>query len=321
MLYDGRLVRNTLLKKKLAFGFIVIVLLLAAAYFLFPEILLDLARNVERRSSGLVKREARVDDHRIVYLEGGKGETILLLHGYGGDKDNWTRFAKYLTSDYHVVIPDLAGFGESSKLSKDNYDIENQVTRIDRFAEVLKLGVFHMAGHSMGGMIAAVYGVKHPQKVLTLALMAPAGLKSPQKSEFARQLEKGINPYLVGTPDEYEKLISFLFVKPPTIPAPVKIALAAQKISQRAFNEKILTDLRKANLSLETFLPAIHAPVLIIWGDTDKILDVSCVSILEKKLENYHTVIMKEMGHVPILERPQETAMSYLYFLKNTTYE
>jgi pimeloyl-ACP methyl ester carboxylesterase len=309
------------LKKKLAFGLIVIVLLLAAVYFLFPDTLLNLARNVERRSSGLVKKEVQVDDHKIAYLEGGEGETIVLVHGYGGDKDNWTRFAKYLTRDYHVVIPDLAGFGESSKLSKENYDIENQVTRIDRFAEVLKLGKFHMAGHSMGGMIAAVYGTKYPQKVLTLALMAPAGLKSPQKSEFAKQLEKGFNPYLVSSPDDYDKLIAFLFVKPPTIPAPIKIALAAQRISQRAFNEKILSDLRKAHLSLEAFLPAINVPVLIIWGDTDKILDVSCVSILEKKLKNYQTVIMKETGHIPILEKPQETATSYLYFLKNTMFK
>jgi len=309
------------LKKKLAFGLIVIVLLLAAVYFLFPDTLLNLARNVERRSSGLVKKEVQVDDHKIAYLEGGEGEIIVLVHGYGGDKDNWTRFAKYLTRDYHVVIPDLAGFGESSKLSKENYDIENQVTRIDRFAEVLKLGKFHMAGHSMGGMIAAVYGTKYPQKVLTLALMAPAGLKSPQKSEFAKQLEKGFNPYLVSSPDDYDKLIAFLFVKPPTIPAPIKIALAAQRISQRAFNEKILSDLRKAHLSLEAFLPAINMPVLIIWGDTDKILDVSCVSILEKKLKNYQTVIMKETGHIPILEKPQETATSYLYFLKNTTFK
>jgi len=309
------------LKKKLAFGLLIIVLLLAAVYFLFPDILLNLARNVERRSSGLVKKEAQVDDHKIVYLEGGEGEIIVLVHGYGGDKDNWTRFAKYLTHDYHVVIPDLAGFGESSKISKENYDIENQIKRIDRFAEVLRLSKFHMAGHSMGGMIAAVYGAKYPQKVLTLALMAPAGLKSPQKSEFAKQLEKGFNPYLVSNPDDYDKLIAFLFVKPPTIPAPIKIALAAQRISQRAFNEKILKDLRKAHLSLEPFLPAINAPVLIIWGDTDKILDVSCVSILEKKLKNYQTVIMKETGHIPILEKPQETATSYLHFLKNTTLE
>ena len=304
------------MKKKLAFGLIAIVLLLTGAYFLFPEMLLNLARNFERRSSGLIKKEARIGDHQIVYLEGGEGETIILLHGYGGDKDNWTRFAKYLTRSYHVLIPDLAGFGESSKLPEENYDIENQVTRIDRFAEVLKLGEFHMAGHSMGGMIAAVYGAKHPEKILTLALVAPAGLKSPQKSEFAKQSEKGINPFLVSTPGEYEKLISFLFVKPPPIPTPVKIALAAQRISQRAFNEKILKDIRKAHLSLEPFLPAVHAPVLIIWGDSDKILDVSCVSILEKKLKNCRTLIMKEMGHVPILERPQETAMAYLYFLK-----
>ena len=306
------------MKKKLIIGLVVVFLLTAAVYFLFPDILLNLARNVERRSSGLVKKEAQVDDHKIAYLEGGEGETILLVHGYGGDKDNWTRFAKYLTRDYHVVIPDLAGFGESSKLSKENYDIDNQVMRIDRFAEVLKLSKFHMAGHSMGGMIAAVYGARYSQKVLTLALVAPAGLKSPQKSEFAKQLEKGVNPYLISTPNDYEKLITFLFVKPPTIPAPIKIALAAQKISQRAFNEKILNDLRKAHLSLEPFLPAINAPVLIIWGDTDKILDVSCVSILEKKVKNYQTVIMKETGHVPILEKPQETATSYLYFLKNT---
>jgi len=308
------------LKKKLIIGLIVVFLLTAAVYLLFPDILLNLARTAERRSSGLIKKEVQVDDHKIVYLEGGEGETILLVHGYSGDKDNWTRFAKYLTSDYHVLIPDLAGFGESSKLSKETYNIEDQVERIDRFAEALKLGKFHMAGHSMGGTIVAVYGARYPQKVLTLALVAPSGLKSPQKSELAKHLENGDNPFLVRTPDDYEKLIAFLFVKPPAIPAPIKIALAAQKSSQRAFNEKILNDLRKAHLSLEPFLPVIHAPVLIIWGDTDKILDVSCVSILEKKLKNYQTVIMKETGHVPILEKPQETATSYLYFLKNTAF-
>lgn len=227
------------MEKKLAFGFIVIVLLLAAFYFLFPDMLLNLVRNVERRSSSLVKIEARVDDDQIVYLEGGEGETILLLHGYGGDKDNLTRFAKYLTRDYHMVVPNLASFGESSKLSKENYDIENQVTRIERFAEVLNLGEFYVAGHSMWGMIAAGYGAKNPRKILTLALMAFSSLKSPQKSEVAKQLEKEINPFLVSTPDEYEKLITVLFVKPPPIPATFKIVLAAQKISQRAFNEEI----------------------------------------------------------------------------------
>ena len=77
--------------------------------------LYNLARMDTWRSAGLVKKEIQVDSHRIVYLEGGQGETVLLLHGFAGNKDNWTYFAEPLIRDYHVVIPDLAGFGESTK--------------------------------------------------------------------------------------------------------------------------------------------------------------------------------------------------------------
>jgi len=87
-------------------------------------------------------------------------------------------FAKYLTGDYHVVIPDIPGFGESSQIQKASYDAENELKRIDRFTEVMKLERFHLAGNSMGGMLAVMYGATYPQKVSTLALLAPAGVGS-----------------------------------------------------------------------------------------------------------------------------------------------
>ena len=88
-----------------SFGLIALfVLLIVGIYFLFPETMFKLAVKAERHSAGLIKKEIQVDDHKIVYLEGGKGQTILLLHGFGADKDNWTRFAKYFTGDYHLVI-------------------------------------------------------------------------------------------------------------------------------------------------------------------------------------------------------------------------
>jgi abhydrolase domain-containing protein 6 len=68
-------------------------------YFLFPETVFNLALKAGRHSAGLAKKEIHVDDHKIVYLEGGKGQTILLLHGFAANKDNWIRFAKYLTND------------------------------------------------------------------------------------------------------------------------------------------------------------------------------------------------------------------------------
>ena len=126
-----------------------------------------------------MKKEIQVDDQKVVYLEGGKGQSILLLHGFAANKDNWIRFAKYLTNDYHVVIPDIPGFGESSRIQSESYSVENQMKRIDRFTEILKLEKFHLAGNSMGGMLAGMYGATYPRKILTLALLAPGGVGSP----------------------------------------------------------------------------------------------------------------------------------------------
>ena len=301
------------------------VFLLVGAYFILPETLFNLAVKAERQSAGLAKKEIQVDDHKIVYLEGGKGRTILLLHGFAANKDNWIRFAKYLTNDYHVVIPDIPGFGESSQIQSENYAAENQLKRIDRFTEVLKLEKFHLAGNSMGGMLAGMYGAGYPQKVLTLALLAPGGIGSPNPSKVAILLQKGTNPLLTGRTEDYDKLLNLCFVKPPFIPAQFKKVLASDAVAHRNFNKKIWDDmvgnLTKEALSarenlLKPYLPQIQAPVLIIWGDSDKILDVGGVSIMEKNLKNYKTVIMKNTGHTPMLEKPRETASYYLSYLK-----
>lgn len=294
-------------------------------YFLFPETLFNLAVKAGRYSAGLTKKEIQADDHKIVYLEGGKGQTILLLHGFAANKDNWIRFAKYLTSDYHVVIPDIPGFGESSQITSENYTAENQMRRIDRFTETLKLDRFHLAGNSMGGMLAALYGAKYPQKVLTLALLAPSGVGSPNPSEVVILLQKGTNPLLTGNAEDFDRLLKLCFVKPPFIPSQFKKVLAADAAAHRDFNKKIFGDmygnLTKEELSarenfLKPYLPQIQAPVLVIWGDTDKVLDVGGVAVLEKNLKNYQTVIMKDTGHTPMLEKPQETASYYVGYLK-----
>ena len=305
------------MKKFIKYGMIVIVgvaVLLAAFYFLFPEAVFKLAIDAQRRSADLVKKEVLVDNHRIVYLEGGTGETIVLLHGFGGYKDQWTAFAKYMKG-YHLVIPDLPGFGESSQVPTDNYSVESQVGRIDRFVEVLKLDKFHMAGNSMGGAYAATYGAKHPGKVLTLALLDTAGAPSQNKSEFVLQLEKGNNLLLAGNPEDVEKLLALIYAKRPLIPPAFKKILVADWIAHTAFNQKIWNDTNPFQFSLAPVLPLIKAPVLILWGEQDKMLDVGGVVFLEKNLKNHRTVIMKDTGHCPMIEKPEETAKAYRSFL------
>ena len=305
------------MNKFLKYGMIVVgavVLLLAGFYFIFPETVFKLAIDAQRRSADLVKKEVQIDDHRIVYLEGGKGETVILLHGFGGYKDQWTAFAKYLKG-YHLVVPDIPGFGESSQVPTDNYGVESQVGRIERFVEVLKLDKFHMAGNSLGGAFAATYAAKHPEKVLTLALLDTAGAPSQNKSEGLLQLEKGNNLLLASNAEDVDKLMALVYVKMPTVPASFKKIMVADWIAHTEFNKKIWIDCRPLQFSLASVLPRIQAPVLIIWGDQDKMLDVGGVAFLEKNLQNSRTVIMKDTGHCPMIEKPEETAKAYRSFL------
>jgi abhydrolase domain-containing protein 6 len=311
------------MKKALWFGLGLLVILVVALYFVAPASLYEQAITVERNAAGLVKKTVQVDDHQVAYLEGGMGEIIILVHGFGAEKDNWDLFAKYLPPGYHVFIPDIPGFGESTKLHEARYDIASQVKRLDRFAEVLNLGKFHMAGNSMGGMIACEYAAQYPQKVLTLALLAPGGIIAPNKSELIKMFEKGVNPLLVKNPGDFDRMLSLLFVNPPPFPPPFKKVLEERAMASTAFNEKIFQDMsadfNQPTSPLAPFLPKVQAPVLIIWGDKDKILDVSSIPILEKGLKRRQTVIMKDTGHIPMLEKPQETASVYRDFIEKTT--
>jgi pimeloyl-ACP methyl ester carboxylesterase len=91
----------------------------------------------------------------------------------------------------------------------------------------------------------------------------------------------------------------------------IKTALANRK-----FYEKEGKEIFPDSLSLEKDLPNIKAPTLILWGDKDQVIDVSSVPVFEKGLKNHKTVIIKDCGHVPMMEKPQETATQYIGFIK-----
>lgn len=240
-----------------------------------------------------------------------------MLHGFGGSKDNWPRFAKYFTPNYRVIIPDLPGFGDSSKPQDAKYNIMSQVERLNLFAKELKLTKFHIVGNSMGGSIAGNYAVTYPEMVKTLALFDSAGVVSPIKSERALLLEKGINPLVVKEVNEYDKLLEINFYKPFPIPSLIKKYLAKQAMQAAPLNEKIFNDISNTDLTvLEGKLNKIKAPTLIVWGASDKVIHVSSVPIFEKNIKNAKSAIIKECGHLPMMEKPQETASIYQEFLK-----
>jgi len=267
-----------------------------------------------RGLAGLSEKSIRVGKHTIVYLEGGRGESVLLLHGFGADKDNWNLFSQYVTKTYHVIAPDLPGFGESSKIWNDRYNIGAQVERVHAFAKEIGLTRFHLVGNSMGGLIAGVYAARYPDELFTLGLLDPAGVTEREPSQLSLELEKGNNPLIVESVSDYDKLLDFTFVKPPSLPDPLKSHFAEMAVQSKDFNKKVFIEATPGN-QLEVMMREIRAKTLILWGDTDRVLSVSSAWVLQKGIENSRVIIMKDCGHMPMIERPEETARYYLEFI------
>jgi len=276
------------------------------------------AASSEHGRANLEIKTVPVGKFHFTYLEGGTGEIVICIHGFAGEKDHWTRFSAFLTDRYHVIAPDLPGHGDNDRLPDENYSIRSQAQRIHEFAKALGLRKFHMIGSSMGGAIAADYASLYPEDVITLALFDSAGVKSPEKSELTTELEKGNNPLLVSNVDDFNRLMAFTCVKPPYIPGFLKTYFAERAVQNRAFNEKIFADIGGAAGNVEGRLPLIQAKTLILWGDTDRVIHVSSVKIFQAKIKNTSVVIMKDCGHGPMVERPEETAKHYLEFVMGT---
>ena len=294
--------------------FVLALLALGALYYLAPGVVLRAATATARRSAGLRLREVSVDGHRIPYLEGGRGEPLLLLHGFGANKDHWTMIAPRLTRDFRVIVPDLPGFGDSTRDWNARYGVDEQVARIAAFAAALGLDSFHLGGNSMGGYLATLFAARHPQAVKSLWLLAPAGASTAAPSETQMLIEQGDNPLLITGSEAFDRLSELCFCVVPYMPAQFKRPLIERALRDHAFNNKIFTELFSAPVWLDTGLGTLENHTLLVWGDTDRILHPSGLEVLKPLFRHGEFVMMPRMGHVPMIERPAETAADFLQF-------
>ena len=300
--------------KKLLVLVLLLLLGVVATYFIAPESLARLAVNAERSGAGLSRHETGVAGFHIVYLDGGQGEPLLLLHGFGADKDNFTRVAKVLTPHYRVIAPDLPGFGESSAPVDGSYSITEQVERVHALVQALGLKSIHIGGSSMGGEIAALYAAKYPAETGSAWLLAPGGVATAPASELAERIAKGgSNPLIAGNADEFAAVFQFVMSDPPFVPRRILDVMGRTAIAHHDLNTRIFTQIRSAP-GLEEQVKGLAVPVHIVWGDRDRALHVGGAKILQGLMPNCTVLILPGVGHLPMLERPREVGEDYLAF-------
>ena len=272
----------------------------------------------ERFISGVRRHTVQVDDHRIVYSEGGRGNTVLLLHGFGASGDSWNRCAASLTRKYRVIAPDLPGWGASTRLEHASYGYPAQLERIRRLTEELKLDRFHLAGHSMGGFLAAAYAARFPDKVITLGLIAPHGMAEPQPSDLAQSVEKGDNWLVASSLADFDRLLDNLFVRRPYIPSAVIKYLGLLAVRNSAKSSKIFDELQHNQPPLIQRLSQIKAPTLIVWGDQDRVIHVSCAELFRSNIKRAELLIVPACGHMPLSEKVKTWTKPYMAFLEKS---
>jgi triacylglycerol lipase len=216
-----------------------------------------------------------------------------------------------------VIITDLPGFGATERRFDDNFSHTKYAERIYLLVKALGLKTVHIGGNSMGGRIAGVFAAKYPEITETLWMLDPAGTKAGAQSEIIKAALTGRNILIPSTVDDYKELISAnFFVKPP-IPEFVVRSLANENIKNKPMLSVVWKFLvGHDNLAEELSTSAYKKPILIVWGENDRILDVKGAYELKDALPWAELEVMKATGHLPVLERTEETAHSYLKFRK-----
>ncbi len=282
----------------------------------YPEQATRWGLALEREQSGLERKTLKIPGFEIAYLEGGSGEPLVLVHGIGADKDNFTRAARWLTPHYRVIAIDLPGFGESSKPEQADYGIPAQVERLDEIMTALQLGRAHFGGSSMGGWIVASYAAKFPNKAASLWLLGAAGIDGGKRSEVRVAYDRGEYLLFSQKPEDFERTMDFVFVKRPFVPGSVRHVLAEQAVANYTLHTRVFRNLIEnwSEYSVNNRIRGLPVPALIVFGDRDRAVDPGDGLIWKQLLPNSQLEMMHDIGHLPMMEAPQVSAMRYVQF-------
>ncbi|ENU60461.1 MULTISPECIES: alpha/beta fold hydrolase [Acinetobacter] len=311
-----------ILSTALAIGSVVTVGLSTTSYAA-PAIDIQSVLQQERAWAGMETKRVKVGDIDWAYSEGGPAgkPTIMLVHGLAGSRDNWNRVARYLTPYYHVIIPDLPGQGDSKVPNDFDYSLPNLTEKLRRFAEAIKVdNGLNVAGHSMGGSISLLYAAQYPVDTKSLFLIDSAGVFKSANTPYLKD-PTTLRNMIVSKPGDFDRLMKIATSLPPFIPKELKDAQEKLMISQSANTTKLVEQLIVMSklFTPDSFAIAarsIDQPVLIAWGDKDQIINVEAAAELKGLLKNaQEPIILKGVGHLPILEQEQLLIKPYLDFL------
>lgn len=278
-------------------------------------------------------------DGPVHYLDFGgpaDGPTVVCVHGLVGSAVTWSAIAPLLTG-CRVFAPDLAGHGLTRSLGRST-DVRDLRVLLHRFIEAVCDGPVILAGNSMGGMLALLEANAAPNTVSGLVLVDPVlplVLARPDRSVTPMLVAYAVphvGPVLMGlqrhrSPEALvDHVLSLCCVDTTRVPAEVVeqiVSVARYSLLAPEARREIATSARSiistaSHLRGQAYRRGIRAnacPVLLVHGARDRLVPVSVARAAARANPAWSLVVMPDVGHVPQLEAPEETARAITEWL------
>ena len=255
------------------------------------------------------------------YLEAGDPQrpTVVMLHGLGATNASLLPLIWDIAEDFHVIAPDLIGFGASSK-PRQRYTARAFQRWCESFLDSLQLSKAHFVGNSLGGRVSLEMALVDPGRVESLSLLcpSPAFRKMRQLAPVVRLIRPEL--FAIGMPTTHRMVVEgirAMFSSPDRLPRPwydaaadefIRVARSpAARIALGSALREIYLEQPDGDKGFYTRLSHLEVPALFIWGDRDRLVPSGFSRHISEVLPRSTCVVMEDSGHVPQFEHRERT--------------
>lgn len=269
-------------------------------------------------------QETSYKDFRVRYRDTGKGEPLVLIHGFCESMEIWDEFVTELSHNFRVITPDLLGHGSTGDPQKnigyDNYvnSMEMQAECVNEVLKACNVESCTMVGHSMGGYTALAFAELFPEKVNGLCLfhssaMADTEEKKADRDRAIEVIKKDKDAFVEGmiprmfANSNLEKLNNDV----------EKILTIAKNISEEGLTAA-LAGMRDRK-DRQHILDSIDCPVLFIIGKDDLLIPFDKMPVQILRPKHSEVLMLSGVGHVGFYEARKETLFAIRKFMEETS--
>jgi len=244
---------------------------------------------------------------RTNYLEAGSGSgTVVLIHGSGPGVtaySNWRLVLPALGEDFHVLAPDMVGFGYSDRPYDVEYNVQTWADQTVGFMDAMGIKKAHLVGNSFGGAIALRIATQHPERVDQLVLMGSMGVDFP--------ITEGLDTVwgYEGTIESMRNVLDFFAYSRDLVNeelAQVRYKASVEPGFQEAFSAMFPAPRQRwvdAMSTPEAEISKLTHRTLVMHGREDKVIPVSNSYKLEGLIDNADLAVFSHCGHWSMIER------------------